>query len=115
MADAFSTYHPVVNFLYFTLVLLFSMFFMHPLCLGISLLCAFCYFFYLKGKKAVGFSLKFMLPMFIATALINPAFNHQGGTILTYLRDGNPLTLESIAYGIAAASMFITVILWFAC
>lgn len=115
MTDAFSTYHPVVNFLYFTLVLVFSMFFMHPICLGISLLCAFIYSVYLKGKNVVSFSFKYMLPMLIATALINPAFNHEGRTIITYLRDGNPLTLESIAYGIAAAAMLITVIFWFSC
>ena len=81
MTDAFSTYHPVVNSLYFTL-LLFSMFFMHPLCLAISLVCAFSYNVYLKGKKAVRFSVIYMLPMLIATALINPTFNHEGGTIL---------------------------------
>jgi energy-coupling factor transport system permease protein len=115
MKDTFSTYHPAVNFLYFTLVLLFSMFFMHPACLGISLLCAFCYSVYLNGKKALRFNVKYMLPMLIVTALINPAFNHEGGTILTYLRDGNPLTLESSTYGIAAAVMLITVICWFSC
>jgi energy-coupling factor transport system permease protein len=53
--------------------------------------------------------------MLILTALINPAFNHQGGTILAYLPSGNPLTLESILYGIAAAAMLITVIYWFSC
>jgi energy-coupling factor transport system permease protein len=115
MKDTFSTYHPAVNFLYFTLVLLFSMFFMHPACLGISLLCAFCYSVYLNGKKALRFNVKYMLPMLLVTALINPAFNHEGGTILAYLRDGNPLTLESITYGIAAAVMLITVICWFSC
>ncbi len=115
MRDSFSTYHPAVNFLYFTLVLLFSMFFMHPVCLGLSLLCAFSYSVYLRGGKALRFNLKYMLPMLIVAALINPAFNHEGGTILTYLRDGNPLTLESIAYGIAAAVMLITVICWFSC
>ncbi len=115
MRDSFSTYHPAVNFLYFTLVLLFSMFFLHPVCLGISLLCAFTYSVYLKGKKALSFNLKYMLPMLIVTALVNPAFNHEGGTILAYLRDGNPLTLESITYGVAAAVMLITVICWFSC
>ena len=115
MKDAFSGYHPAVNFLYFTLVLLFSMFFMHPICLFISLICAFSYNVYLKGRKAVRFSALYMLPMLIVTALLNPAFNHEGGTILAYLRDGNPLTLESVTYGVAAATMFITVIFWFSC
>ena len=113
--DTFSGYHPVVNFLYFLAILVLSMFFMHPVCLGISLLAAMCYFFYLKGPKAVGFQLKFMLPLLLLTAVLNPLFNHEGATILLYFKGGNPLTLEAIWYGIASASMVITVVTWFAC
>ena len=39
----------------------------------------------------------------LLAAVVNPAFVHQGVTILTYLPSGNPLTLESILYGLAAA------------
>ena len=46
-------------------------------------------------------------------ALVNPAFNHEGMTILTYLPSGNPLTLESMFYGVAAAVMLASVVLWF--
>lgn len=113
--DAFAGYHPAVNMLYFVLVIGFSMFFMHPVCLAISLFCAFTYSVYLNGRKAIRFNLIFMLPLLIITALLSPLFSHQGGTILTYLPDGNPLTLESIMYGIAAAVMLITVISWFSC
>ena len=35
--DAFSGYHPVINFLYYALVLLFSMCLMHPVYLAVSL------------------------------------------------------------------------------
>ena len=115
MRDTFSTYHPTVNFLYFALVLVFSMFFMHPICLIISFACAFAYSVYLDGKKALKFGVTVLLPALIMMALINPAFNHEGGTILTYLRSGNPLTLESIVYGIAAAVMMIAVVSWFSC
>ncbi len=115
MKDTFSSYHPAVNFLYFTLVLLFSMFLMHPVCLAVSLLCAFTYSVYLNGRKALRFNLKYMLPMLAVTALINPAFSHEGGTILIYLRNGNPLTLESVIYGIAASVMLVTVVFWFSC
>jgi energy-coupling factor transport system permease protein len=101
--------------LYFASVIGFSMFFTHPACLLASLACAFSYSVYLNGKKALKFSLFYMLPVMIMTALFNLAFNHQGGTILTYLPDGNPLTLESIIYGIAAAAMLVTVISWFSC
>ncbi len=115
MKDTFSRYHPVVNMTYFVLVLMFGMYFMHPLCLGISLSGGFIYSLYQNGKKAIQFNLKYMLPMLFVTALINPAFNHEGVSILLYLHNGNPLTLESIIYGIAAATMFISVVLWFAC
>jgi energy-coupling factor transport system permease protein len=101
--------------LYFVAVLLFAMFFTHPICLAVSLVCAFSYSVYLGGKKTLKFNLMYMLPMLIFAALLNPAFNHQGGTILTYLPSGNPLTLESILYGISAAIMLITVIAWFSC
>lgn len=115
MNDSFSNYHPIINLMYFTIVLLFSMFFMHPICLFISLSGAFLYSIYLNGKKTFWFNIKYMLPMLIITALINPAFNHEGATILTYLQNGNPLTLESIVYGVASATMLITVMCWFSC
>ncbi|MGI5824662.1 MAG: energy-coupling factor transporter transmembrane component T [Bacillota bacterium] len=115
MKDCFSGYHPTVNFLYFTCVLLFSMIFMHPVCLGISLVCSFVYSVYLNGRKALKFNIKYMLPLLLITALINPAFNHEGQTILTYLSNGNPVTLESVVYGVAAAAMLISVICWFSC
>ena len=113
--DTFSSFHPIINFLYFSLVLIFSMFFMHPISLVISLVCALIYAIDLNGRKAVRFSLRMMLPMMLIAAIVNPAFNHEGVTILTYLPSGNPLTLESILYGIAAAMMLASVITWFSC
>lgn len=113
--DAFSSYHPVINFMYFALVLVFSMFFMHPVSLLISLAGAIAYHLYLNGRKALRFQLLFLLPMALMAALINPAFNHEGATLLAYLPSGNPLTLESIAYGFAAAAMLAAVVLWFSC
>ena len=35
--------------------------------------------------------------------------------MLAYLPSGNPLTLESIIYGVAASVMMISVICWFSC
>lgn len=113
--DEFSKYHPLVNFLYFGLVIGFSMFFMHPVCLAISLLCAVCYHIKLNGKKSYRFLVCYALPMMLLTAIINPAFSHRGSVILCYLPTGNPLTLESIIYGIAAAVMLVSVLLWFGC
>ena len=113
--DTFSSYHPTINFLYFALVLVFTMFFMHPVSLVISLLSALAYSVCLNGTKAVRFSLTAILPMMLIAAVVNPIFNHEGATILTYLPSGNPLTLESMVYGVASAFMLAGVITWFSC
>ncbi|MBO3445422.1 energy-coupling factor transporter transmembrane component T [Clostridium sp. CCUG 7971] len=115
MSNSFKSFHPIVNFYYFTTVILFSMFFMHPVFLVISFISSFIYSVSLNGIKAVKFNILYMIPLLIFSALINPAFSHAGVTILTYFKNGNPLTLESIIYGLAAAVMFISVILWFSC
>lgn len=48
--DAFSGYHPAVNFLYYAMVLLFSMCLMHPAYLLISLTGALAYDISLRGE-----------------------------------------------------------------
>ena len=111
----FKTYHPIVNFTYFVFVIGFSCFFMHPICLGISLISGFIYSVMLKGKKQVKTNLIYMLPMLILMAVMNPAFNHAGITVIEYLPSGNPLTLESIVYGLCAAAMIESVICHFSC
>ncbi len=113
--NEFKTYHPIVNFTYFVLVIGFSCFFLHPVCLGISLSCGFTYSVMLKGKAQIKKNLLYMLPMALMAALFNPAFNHEGVTVLHYLPNGNPLTLESVAYGLCAAVMIAGVICHFSC
>ena len=112
--NEFAKYHPLINFIYFTAVIVFSMIFVHPICLVTSLLCSVMYSIILNGKKALKF-IEMLLPLMLISALINPAFNHEGVTVIAYLPSGNPLTLESILYGIVAASMVATVICWFSC
>ncbi len=111
----FKTYHPIVNFIYFVFVIGFSCFFMHPVSLGISLASGFTYSAMLKGKKAIKTNLIYMLPTALMMALINPVFNHEGATIIAYLPSGNPLTLESVIYGLCAAFMIVGVICHFSC
>lgn len=113
--NEFKTYHPIVNFTYFVFVIGFSCFFMHPVCLAISLISGFVYSVILKGGKQVKKNLIYMVPMLILMALINPIFNHEGVTIIAYFPSGNPLTLESIFYGLCTAGMIISVICHFSC
>ena len=113
--NEFKTYHPIVNFTYFVFVIGFSCFVIHPVCLFISLVSGFIYSVMLKGKKQVKSNLIYMLPMLLVMALINPAFNHEGVTIIDYLPSGNPLTLESIICGLCTAVMIVSVICHFSC
>ncbi len=113
--NEFKNYHPIVNFFYFLFIIGFACSFMHPMCLFISVLSGFLYSLVLKGKEQLKKSLVYIIPMLLLTAIINPAFNHKGITVITYLPSGNPLTLESIIYGFFAGIMLAGVILWFSC
>ena len=108
-------YHPAVNFLYFALVIVYSVILLHPFCLGISLCCAFAYSLRLNGRRAWRFNLLYLLPLLLLCALLNPAFNHEGNTVLFYLYNGRPVTAESVYYGLASAAMLVTAICWFSC
>jgi energy-coupling factor transport system permease protein len=99
---------------YFVAVFVCGMMFMHPVFQAIALAAAVVYSIVLKGKRGLRFNV-WMLPLMLAIAVINPLFNHAGVTILFYLNNGNPVTLESILYGAAAACMYVTMIIWFSC
>jgi energy-coupling factor transport system permease protein len=113
--DAFSGLHPGPCFLFFGFVVLFTVAFMHPVALGISFTCATAYALYLGRGKALRFTLAFLVPVMVLAAVLNPAFNHRGATILFYLWTHNPVTVESLIYGVAGALMIGAVIQWFYC
>ena len=88
---------------------------MNPICLVISFVGALTASAGLCGIKKTLRNLGYMLPMILFALLINPVFNHEGATILAYLPGGNPLTLESIIYGMAAGLMLAAVLCHFSC
>ena len=114
-SDVFGSCHPAVNFLYFVLVIAFSMCLTHPVCLLLSVCGAVIYHAVLLGSRSLRKSAVWMVPMAVLAAVINPAFTHQGVTILAYLPSGNPLTLESMLYGLASAALLSATLLWFTC
>jgi len=111
--DIFLSYHPAVNFLYFLAVIIMSMMFNHPLCLSISLFGAIFYAAYFADRRSIVIGFFVSVPVIIVTAILNPLFNHAGMTILAYFPSGNPLTLESILFGVASGVMLVCVIMWF--
>ena len=113
--DNFSNYHPLVGFYYFIFIMGSTMLIMHPVALLASILSALFYSTFLKGKGNFIQNIVYIIPSLIAMALINPAFNHEGATILLYFKNGNPLTLESVYYGIFSATLLLSTIIWFSC
>lgn len=112
--NEFKNYHPFVNFIYFLFTIGEAVVFMNPLCLAMSL--AFAVFdLIVLSKKAAIKIIFFMFPMILIAAGMNVLFNHEGLTILWYFPNGNPLTAESVYYGLAAAVMLCTVLCRFSC
>lgn len=110
-----SRLHPMVNFIYFTMVIGCSMVIMHPVCLCISFFGAIAYGICIFTWKNIKKGILCMTGVMLLTAVMNPAFSHQGVTTICYLPGGNALTLESIYYGIAAAFMLGATLMWFRC
>lgn len=114
-SDTFATYHPVVSFFYFSIVIATSMMIMHPVLLILSFAGALSYHAYQSDVRRAVLGIVGTIPMILISAVFNALFSHQGMTLLFYLKNGNPITLESILYGITTGFMLTTVILWFAC
>lgn len=112
-SDAFSAYHPAVNFLFFVGAICCGAIFQHPAYLAFSLPCSLLYYLYLGGRKSVR-SLAFMLPVTLCIAAVNPLFNTQGVHVLFQVF-GRPYTLEALLYGGALAGVLLTMLFWFGC
>ncbi len=111
----FREYHPIVNFMYFTAILIISIFMYHPAFIVISFVCSLFYLISLKGVRKTLKSIRYVMIIAILIGITNPLFNHQGVTILFYNRIGNPVTKEAIIFGIFMALLFMAVIQWFQC
>lgn len=109
---AFASLHPVVQLLFFTLVMLLTTLVFHPVLLLISFAGALGSVVHTGRRKALRTLLRLILPAFVLIVCLHPLFSHAGMTILCYLPDDNPLTLESILYGTASAVMFCSLLMW---
>lgn len=111
--DAFTAYHPIINFTFFIGAFLFGMLLMHPAYLACSMVLSGAY--YITIKKSAGIKYLFgMIPLFVLFSALNPVFNSLGNTVLfTYWKERN-FTLEALIYGMILAMLFIAVLGWFA-
>ena len=110
----FDSYHPAINFLFFTAVITAAVTFDHPVFILLGWLCALIYSIALEGKRAVLLDLA-MLPLMAAYAGYYAFYNHFGVTGLSVNFIGNTLTLESLVYGGVIAVKTATVCMWMIC
>lgn len=108
----FSKCHPIVGVLYFVITIGVTMFSMSPYFLGVTFTFSWCYSFLLKGTEGLKRNIMFSLSVLIIMAVINTLFTHNGATVLFYFNT-NAITLEALIYGICAAVMLSSVIIWF--
>lgn len=108
----FATYHPINNFIYFLFVILATMFTVHPVFLGISLVAAIVYRIIWKGFVGLRSTLGILAFVVAITTIGNLCLSHNGVTVFFYA-NGNAVTLEALCYGLAMGAMIGTVIIWF--
>ena len=111
--DAFSRYHPAVNFVYFLGAIGFAVVIAHPVYLLAGLVCACGYYLLLTGRRGWKL-LTGLIPVFLIITLCNPLINTRGDTVLFSWLD-RPYTLEALCYGGALGAMFVLMMLWFGC
>ena len=111
--DAFSRYHPLVNFIFFIGAIACCVVIQHPAYLAATFFAALSFLLLLRGKKTCRLLLA-SLPLLLLIALINPLFNTEGAHVLFCLSD-RPYTLEALCYGLVTAAMLGSTLLWFGC
>jgi len=111
--DAFGTYNPITNFVFFIGAVVMGMFFIHPVSVCCSIVCSLIYYFWLKRLK--GFRLlAYLVILFMVLTVLNPFFNTDGQIVL-FWAFARPYTLESLIYGATLAGMVVSALCWFAC
>lgn len=105
MENQFERWHPVSQLAYYVFVFGISVFIMHPVITGISFISAIFLGIVIDRKRFLKMFICLYIPAVIAGIIINPLFSHEGVSIIWYFPDGNPLTAESIIYGIMAGIM----------
>ncbi|MCR4956884.1 MAG: energy-coupling factor transporter transmembrane protein EcfT [Lachnospiraceae bacterium] len=107
----FQKVHPMVNVIFYVLVIVINIFSNDPVFLATAFLCAWFYTVILGGVKTMKINLLITLPVAVMMTAINGFFSHNGATVLFFINN-NRITLEAFLFGISSACLCVTVILW---
>lgn len=111
--DAFSQFHPMINFLYFLFVIGAAVIIQHPVYVLTGCVSGAVYLICLQGRKGWRFLLG-TLPLLLILTALNPLFNTAGSHILFYVF-GRPYTGEALLYGSVIGGILVGTLLWFGC
>lgn len=107
----FKSLHPICIFTYFVFMIVMQLLCNHPIFIVIACAGAISLLLSVGVKELFGM-FKWILPMTVFIAVANPLLNHRGVTRLCRIF-GQWITLEAVCYGIVAAMLLATLILWF--
>ncbi len=114
--DALKSYHPVVGFSFFLLMIILSLASMQPVFQCISFVAAVGYGVAVSGPRSFVRGNWWVIVLIIVVMLFNSVFGGRGLTVLFSINLGfmqTPVTVESLVYGLIMGLMLANVILWF--
>ncbi len=110
----FDTYHPIVTFLYFIVILLMILFSENIIILAFWILGAILFLWSYRERRRI---IKEIFGIFIligAMMMINPMVSHNGVTILFFM-NGKAVTFEAVVYGGYIGLLLSAMLLWCSC
>lgn len=107
----FEDFNPIAVAIWFLCAAGIAMFSMNPIILTASFSGAVLFLLIKNRNSKPGFHI-FALLLFIVMTVVNPLFNHNGGTVLFIMND-LPVTLEALIFGAFASLMIVSVIYHF--
>ena len=110
----FDSYHPAINFIFFTVMIAAAVALDQPVFLLLSYLCPFIYSILLNGRKAAIFNFILIL-LIVLFAFFYSGYHHFGVTNLAVNFVGNNITLEALVYGVVIGVKAASVLMWFSC
>jgi len=105
---SFSSLNPAVITVWFLSVSAIAMFCNHPVITILTLTGA-VLFYLIRNKGGHLRSHLFFLVLFLILSIANPIVSHNGATVL-FVMNNNPVTLESLLYGINSSAMIVGVL-----
>lgn len=110
----FDSYHPLINALFFVVVIVCSLVWDQPIFAVVSFATSFAYSLWLGRTRALAFNLAMMVLGVVYAAWF--AFtSHFGVTVLGVNFIGNAVTLEAVAFGLSQAARMVAALMWVSC